>query len=68
MIADKIERIGIQYRRLIELNQIDRFKMGIKNNKSPVIKEHRKVEMRALEEMCVEDGISFEAIKNILSI
>ena len=68
MIADKIERIGIQYRLLIELNQIDRFKRGIKNNKSQVIKDHRAEEIKALEDMCIEEGVSFKAVKNILNV
>ncbi len=68
MIADKIQKIGTQYRELIELNQIDRFKRGIKNNKSPVIKEHRDAEMIALKKMCKDEGVSFKAVKNIFMI
>ena len=68
MIADKIQKIGTQYRELIELNQIDRFERGIKNNKSPVIKEHRDAEMIALKKMCKDEGVSFKAIKNILML
>ncbi len=68
MIADKIQRIGRQYRRLKELNQIDRFERGIKNNKSQVIKDHRAEEIKALEDMCIEEGVSFKAVKNIFMI
>lgn len=68
MIADKIERIGVKYRLLIELNQAERFKAGIKNNKGQDIKDHRAEEIKALEEICKDEGVSFQAVKNIFMI
>ena len=66
MIADKIERIGIQYNRLKDINTLNRWKKGIKDPKNRLVREHRREEMTALKKMCKEEKVSFEALKNIL--
>lgn len=68
MISDKIQSIGREYIAFKKSNTEIRWSKGIKNSKSNEAKIDRDKEIVFLKSVCEREGVSFQAIKNILMI
>ena len=68
MISDKIQSISVEYRTFKKSNTEIRWSKGIKNSKSKESEIDRDKVIVFLKSVCKREGVSFQAMKNILMI